>query len=60
MKPALTFLLGSLMLAVMQAAYAQDEALSLPKSIEAGSAFLNSERWKRGSNFVHCWSWARC
>lgn len=39
MNPAPKFLLGSLILAVMQAAYAQDEALSLPKSIEAGSAF---------------------
>ena len=39
MKPAFTFLLGSLILAVMQAAYAQDETLNLPKSIEAGSAF---------------------
>ena len=39
MKPAFTFLLGSLILAVMQAARAQDQTLSLPKSIEAGSAF---------------------
>ena len=39
MKPAVPLLLGSLILAAMQAAYAQDEALSLPKSIEAGSAF---------------------
>lgn len=39
MKPTLTFLLGSLMLAATQTACAQDEAMSLPKSIEAGSAF---------------------
>ena len=39
MKPTLTFLLGSLMLAATQTACAQDEAMSLPKSIEAGSSF---------------------
>lgn len=39
MKAALTMLLGSLLPAVMQAANAQDKTLSLPKSIEAGSAF---------------------
>ena len=39
MKPALTFLFGSLILAVVQAACAQNEALGLSKSIEAGSAF---------------------
>ena len=39
MKLTLTFLLGSLILAVMPAAHAQDEALNVPTSIEAGSAF---------------------
>ena len=39
MKPTLTFLVGSLILAVMQVAHAQDEALNVPKSIEAGSGF---------------------
>lgn len=39
MKTALTFLLGSLILAVTQDAHAQDETLRLPRSIEAGSAF---------------------
>lgn len=38
MKPALPLLLGSLILAVMHAAHAQD-TLSVPKSIKAGSAF---------------------
>jgi hypothetical protein len=38
-KPGLTFLLGSLILVVTQAAHAQDETLNVPKSIEAGSAF---------------------
>jgi len=38
-KLTLTFLLGSLILAVMPAAHAQDEALNVPTSIEAGSAF---------------------
>jgi hypothetical protein len=37
-KPTLPFLLGSLILAVMHAGHAQD-TLSVPKSIEAGSAF---------------------
>ncbi len=39
MRRALTILVGSLTLAAMQAACAQDETLKLPKSIEAGSAF---------------------
>ena len=39
MRPTLTFLLGSLMLAVMPTAHGQDETLNVPKSIEAGSAF---------------------
>jgi len=39
MKTSLILLLGSLILAVMQAANAQEQTLSLPKSIEAGSAF---------------------
>jgi len=38
LKPALPLLLGSLILAVMHAAHAQD-TLSVPKSIKAGSAF---------------------
>jgi len=38
-KPTLTFLLLGLVLAVMQAARAQDETLNVPKSIEAGRAF---------------------
>jgi hypothetical protein len=38
-KPALSILFGSLILAGMQAANAQDQTLHLPKSIEAGSAF---------------------
>lgn len=39
MKPTLILLVGSLILAVMQVAHAQDETLNVPKSIEAGSAF---------------------
>jgi hypothetical protein len=38
-KPTLILLVGSLILAVMQVAHAQDETLNVPKSIEAGSAF---------------------
>jgi len=38
-KLVLTFLLGSLILAVIQTAHAQDESLSVPQSVEAGSAF---------------------
>jgi hypothetical protein len=38
-KSTLTFLLGSLMLAIMPAGHTQDETLNVPKSIEAGSAF---------------------
>jgi hypothetical protein len=38
-KLALPFLLASLILAIMPAAHAQDETLSVPRSIEAGSAF---------------------
>ena len=39
MKATLTFLLAILILAGIEVAHAQDETLSLPKSIEAGSAF---------------------
>ena len=39
MKPGFTFLLGGLVLAAMQLALAQTPALSLPRTIEAGSAF---------------------
>ena len=39
MRPKLTFLLGGLIFAMMRVAHAQDETLSVPKSIEAGSAF---------------------
>ncbi len=39
MKATLPFLLGSVILAVIQPANAQDETLNVPKSIEAGSAF---------------------
>ena len=39
MKPALTFLLASLTLAATRPACAQDETLSVPSSIEAGTAF---------------------
>ena len=39
MKVGPTLLSGSLVLAAIQAANAQDETLKLPKSIEAGSAF---------------------
>ena len=39
MRPALTLLLGVLVLAAIPAAYAQDDALSVPTTIEAGSAF---------------------
>jgi hypothetical protein len=38
-KPTRVFILGSLILAMTQAAHAQDETLNVPKSIEAGSAF---------------------
>ncbi len=39
MKAAITLFLGSLLLAAIHAANAQDETLRLPKSIQAGSAF---------------------
>ncbi|MGA2907201.1 MAG: hypothetical protein ABSE36_05835 [Terracidiphilus sp.] len=39
MRPKLTFLVGSLILAAMRTAHAQDGTLNVPKSIEAGSAF---------------------
>ena len=39
MKATLPFLLGSVILAAVQPAHAQDETLNVPKSIEAGSAF---------------------
>jgi hypothetical protein len=38
-KPTLALLLGSLMLMALQASHAQDEALTVPTSIKAGSAF---------------------
>jgi hypothetical protein len=38
-KPTLTFLLGSLILSVMQLVHGQDQTLNVPRSIEAGSAF---------------------
>jgi hypothetical protein len=38
-RPKLTFLVGSLILAAMRTAHAQDGTLNVPKSIEAGSAF---------------------
>ena len=39
MKAASTLFLGSLLLAALQSATAQDKILNLPKSVEAGSAF---------------------
>jgi hypothetical protein len=38
-KPTLPILFASLILAIASAAYAQDETLTVPRSIEAGSAF---------------------
>jgi hypothetical protein len=38
-KPGFPLLLGSLILASMRAGHAQDDGLTLPKSVEAGSAF---------------------
>ena len=39
MKATLALVLGTLLIGVPQAAHSQDEALSVPKTIEAGSAF---------------------
>jgi hypothetical protein len=44
-KPGFPILLGCLILALSQPVFAQSDSLSLPKSIEAGSAFSIQNAW---------------